>query len=174
MKFAFRGTRAQLLLLIFSMVLGAYFVVQGALTVRFFLFATQADAGMRAAGIGMSLCLAAVGIWFMLQGWRRLTDDGNDRWIGPEGIRDARLSRRTIPWKDMRNLRVQAAEPQGSALVFDLAEGADARARITTRARRMVTINRTLGFSYRVRKPELSVEELTAAVTPYVMLEKAD
>jgi len=173
-KFAFRGTRSQLLLTFFSMALGAGFVAQGVATLRFFAGAAGADAGMRTAGIAMSLCLAGVGIWFVVQGWRRLTEDGAELTIGADGIRDRRLARRTIPWSDIRNPRVRAADPSGASLVFDLAEAGAARAGITTRARRAAAINRQMGFGYRARSADLSVEELTAAVAPYVALEPAD
>jgi hypothetical protein len=173
-KFAFRGTRGQLLLTFFSMALGAGFAAQGVATLRFFVGAADADAGMRTAGIAMSLCLAGVGLWFVVQGWRRLTGVGAELSIGPDGIRDRRLARRTIPWSDIRNPQVRAAEPAGASLVFDLADGGAARAGITARARRAAAINQQMGFDYRARSADLSVEELTAAVTPYVALEPAD
>ena len=174
MKFAFRGTRSQLLLTFFSMALGAGFAAQGVATARFFVVAADADAGMRTAGIAMSLCLAGVGLWFVVQGWRRLTEDGAELTIGLDGIRDRRLARRTIPWSDIRNPRIRAAEPTGASLVFDLADGGETRAGITARARRAAAINRKMGFGYRARSADLSVEELTAAVAQYVALEGAN
>ena len=174
MSFSFKGSRGQLFLVFFSMALGAAFAGQGVLTARFFIMAADPDVGMRIAGAAMSLCLAAVGVWFVVQGWRRLTGGDATLAIGPNGIHDRRLSRRPIPWGDIRNARVRAAEPQGSSLVFDLADGAEARTAITARARRVVAINRRIGFSYRVRSPDLTVEELTAAIAPHVTLEPVD
>jgi hypothetical protein len=55
-------------------VVGIVLLVQGAWTAIFFSSASDADAGVRFAGGAMSVAVAAVGGWFILQAWRRLRD----------------------------------------------------------------------------------------------------
>ena len=53
---------------------GIFLLLQGAWTTIFFASASDADPGVRFAGGGMSVAVAAVGVWFVSQAWRRLRE----------------------------------------------------------------------------------------------------
>jgi len=89
--------------------------------------------------------------------------------IGPDGLHDHILSKQPIPWSDIRNLRIYPEPRGGPVVVFDLAEGAEDRARIRKRARMAVGINRPFGYSYQILAmgTDAGIDRLVDAIRPY-------
>jgi hypothetical protein len=112
--------------------------------------------------------LAWVGWWFAGHAWRRMRDPENPITIGPSGLYDRAISERPIAWRDIRNLHVWDGKG-GPVVVFDLAEGAEARAGVHDRVRLSAPVNRPFGYDYRVHSigTDATIDALLAAIAPY-------
>ncbi len=149
--------------------LGVFFILQGAATTIWFFYADDVEPGLRLVAIGLGVFIVFVGYWFAGYAWRRRTDPQDPITIGPAGLHDRALSENPIPWSDIRNLRVWHSGRGGPVVVFDVAEGADARAGIHPRARRAAIANRPFRYTHHVHHmgTDASVDRLVEAIRPY-------
>lgn len=150
--------------------LGVFFVAQGIFTAWFMIFELKDDDTIRWAGAGLALFLAWLGYYFASYAIRRLRGPEAAIVIGPDGLHDRIVSARPIAWSDIQNLRARPGGRGGTIVVFDLREGAEARAGVTFRARWSVGMSRPFGYSYAIRHggTEADPEKLLAACRPYL------
>jgi hypothetical protein len=155
-------------LLVLYAVLGLIFVVQGIATTGYFILFDD-GAGFFTIGILLSLFLLLIGIFFAGYALIRLRDRHAPITVGPDGLHDRILSKRPIPWADIRDLRIYPAPRGGPVVVFDLAEGAEERAGVYKRARMAVGVNRPFGYSYQVHAmgTDAAIDPLVEAIRPY-------
>ena len=157
-------------LLVLYLVLGAILLVQGIATAAYFILIERQQGGVTVIAVGLSVFVAWLGYWFASYAWRRQRDQQDPIVVGPAGLHDRALSERPIAWSDIRNLRVREDGRSGRLVVFDLADGAGARAGILKRAQRATFANRPFGYTHHIHGmgTDASLDRLIAAIAPYM------
>lgn len=157
--------------LIFWIVFGVLFIVQGIATAALLVQNDDMDDTLRTVTVGLGMFLAAVGLWFAAHAWRRLRNPEDAIVIGPAGLHDRLISDQPIPWPAIRNIHVRPTARGGSVVAFDLAD--EARTAIHWWPRLGEPVNRFLGYSYYilVMGTDASVERLAAAILPFAPVE---
>ncbi|MCB1487656.1 MAG: hypothetical protein KDJ88_09375 [Bauldia sp.] len=162
-------------LLLFFLVLGLIFLVQGIATTGYFILFDD-GAGFQLVGIAIALFLVLVGIVFAGYAMLRIRDRHPPITIGPNGLHDRIISPQPIPWEDIRDLRIWSGTRGGPVLAFDLAEGAADRAGIYRRARVEAGFNRAAGgYSYHVHSvgTDADIDRVVEAVRPFAEVRDA-
>lgn len=155
-------------ILLLYVVLGIVFVVQGLATAGYFLLFDD-GAGFQFIGIGLSLFLVLVGVFFGGYALIRIRDKHAPITIDSNGLHDRILSAKPIPWADIRDLRIWPGPRGGPVVVFDLAEGAEDRAGVHRRARIEAGANRAIGYNYQIHAmgTDAGIDRLVEAIRPY-------
>jgi hypothetical protein len=158
-------------LLLFFVVIGIGFAIQGIATGYFFaVVATDEEPWLRNAAVSVAAFLAWLGWWFASQAWRRLRDPEDPIVIGPAGLRDRALAPETMPWRDLSAIRVMTSGKGGTYVCFDLAEGAMERAGMPWRMRVSRPVNRLFGhydFHVHTIGTDASPDRLADAIAPF-------
>ena len=146
------------------LLMGFAFTIQGLATAVFLSGASDLDPPLRAITVGVSLFLAAIGLWFAMAAWFRLRGPDEAIVVGPAGLHDRTLSRQPIPWRSIRNLHVARGARGASVLAFDISD--DVRRDILFWPRISEPINRAFGYGCYifVMGTDASVPRLAAAI----------